>query len=577
MTTSRYRSVATERIRASMARRPDFHWNPPVWVPIAFVLVALATHVAVAWSAEYPRVSLDELVMVGYSHLAAGAQGDWLLEDMGFMPGLGLLMAPLWWFTDDPVLVYRLGIWLTVALSMLSLWPLSALAMRVGASRNAAVAISAVVIVAPARSLISNYLLSESLLVLTTATVLVLAARLSDRERYADAVLLGLAVGAAVLSHGRGVALALAIGIWTLTMVARRPKVYLIAGATAFVASLSAYAIYTSLTARLLVNDTRVSQTLGSAPDVDPIARVAALIGELWYPVLAWPAVVLFGALWVLGRLRADPWRRLLVLASLLTISLSLWQMNPGPHSLRPDVWYYGRYNDHLWTILAVIGLTVALRLRWPKASLAVVGGAALVSALMLVITVPRITTDGFWTDLHSMGISPWLSLDDFVSGRPQPWLLLCAFAVGLTAFVLAFAWFRATVLPVLLAFWAGLSVAHDAMAIDVRIGGRSGSVDYHGLQSLPEGIQIGVDENLGLTQNFIYFASGDHPVVRVDMEDVPDDVEVVYSAFINADAPADGARMLTTSAQMTVVAWVYPGELYNELDAEGLLVTAED
>ncbi len=180
-------------------------WDPPAWVPILAVAAAVMTHGVVAWGEAFPLLPFDEITMVGSSRVVAG-QSPWMLSDAGFMPGLAVLLAPAWWFTDDGLLVYRVGLWMTVALGLAAIWPLGELVVRTGFSRRAGVTIAAVVMIAPARALISNVMLSETALLLAVATLLVVADTFSRRPSVAHALALGAAMGATVLAHGRGVA-----------------------------------------------------------------------------------------------------------------------------------------------------------------------------------------------------------------------------------------------------------------------------------------------------------------------------------------------------------------------------------
>jgi len=114
--------------RAVVARRSDFSWQPSKWLAVVAVLVAAVLYAIIAWSARFPSIPLDEIMMVGNSRVIAGVSGHWTLFGGGYMPGLAILMAPAWWFTDSAVVVYQVGIWITVALSLLAILPLSAIA-----------------------------------------------------------------------------------------------------------------------------------------------------------------------------------------------------------------------------------------------------------------------------------------------------------------------------------------------------------------------------------------------------------------------------------------------------------------
>ena len=174
------------------------------WVPVVVVAGVLAVHGIVAWGTVLPHFQADEVGMVGNSLRIAHPSTSWELMGGSYMPGLAFLMAPAWWFTDDAVTVFHVGLAINVALAGLSVWPLALVARDVGANRNLAVVAAGVVSVAPAMSLSSNYLMAEHLLVLLTATTTHLAWRMSEHPSGRLAIALGSAAGLAFLAHGRG-------------------------------------------------------------------------------------------------------------------------------------------------------------------------------------------------------------------------------------------------------------------------------------------------------------------------------------------------------------------------------------
>lgn len=566
------------RYRALLARRSDFVWRPSRWFAAASVLVAVAVHVVVAWSARSPALALDEIVMVGNSRIVAGMPADWPLTGAGFMPGLGILMAPAWWFTSNAAVVYQVGVWISVALALVAIWPLSAIAEKAGLTRPAGVIVAAIVVMAPSRALLANYLLAESGFLVTTAALVVAADRLWQRHRTSDALWFGVAVGGTVLFHGRGVGTALAAGLWTLLLLRRDPKRAVIAGGSALILAVGAYLLYRGVTAEVIGRDPRVLRAFGNASGREVTASIASTIGQLWYPTLAWPAVAMTGGLAMVRWRRRSGMAPFVLLAMALGLVVSTLQLDPQQGLTRMDPWFYGRYMDQWWTILAVVGLALLVRLRWPLMSAAVLIGSIVAGLGMLFVTVPNMPRGMEWVDVHVLGVSPWLSIDDYANGKEQSWSGIVMTGLILTLMVLVLAMIRLWVLPVIAALWMWLSIAHDFQGIDIRSGDRDPTSDTVGLSLslLPPGATVGIDRSLGVESNFLVFAADPRPVVRVDKHAMPDGVEVVYVSWFTArDVPA-GAKLLAPTEGKKFIAWVFPGEVARDLDARGLLVEPE-
>lgn len=562
-------------VRAALARRKDYAWNPPRWLAVAAVLATAAAYAIVARSATHPLIPLDEMVMIADSRILAGDGAAWAMTGGGFMPGLAVLMAPLWWFTSDPVVVYQVGIWITVAVALLTIWPLAALARRVGASAPTGLIVASVVMIAPARILVSNFLISESLITLATALVAAAGIRLYRTRQIRDAVFFGLATGLTVVAHGRGVAIAVAAGIWCLLLlrVAARPA--LIAGATAVVSSLAAFALYFAVSPLAPGSDGRISGTIDNLTATSVGELFASLVGQLWYASVAWPLVLLLGAGLVLRHARRKPDMALLLLMVVLAVSLSVTQLTHPAGISRIDAWFYGRYNDHVWTLLATIGLALAIRWVWPMAAAAAVGVAGGLALLMYSVTVPRIAPGDGWQDLHILGVAPWLSSDLLGKGMAQPWELLCMLGFALTLLMGLLSLARAWILPALAIGWLAMSLTYDASVIDVRNGARDPNAERWGFSALPASTSIGIDSSTGELRNLVIFVSGDRGLTAVDVDEGRPDVDVVYTWVQETQPAEDGARVLKPGSGGPIIAWVYPGPLYDDLDAEGLLLPA--
>ncbi|MCR6713324.1 MAG: hypothetical protein NVV57_11830 [Demequina sp.] len=568
-------SVSDSAVRLALARRKDYQWRPPAWLAMVAVLGAAATYFVVARSATYPLIPLDEMVMMADSRIIAGDGGAWAMTGGGFMPGLAVLLAPLWWITSDQVVVYQAGIWITVVVALLTIWPLSVLARRVGATREAGVIIASVIMIAPARILVTNFLISETLMTLATALVAAAGIRLYRTRQTRDAVLLGLATGMAVVAHGRGVAIALAVGIWCLMLLRVCARPALIAGLTAVLSSLGAFALYFAVSPASPGSDGRISGSIDNLTATSVGELFASLLGQLWYASLAWPLVLLLGSGLVARHARRKPDMALVLLMAVLAVALSTTQLTHPTDISRIDPWFYGRYNDHVWTLLATIGLALAVRWVWPKVLAIVVGVAGVLAALMFFVTVPNIPNGDGWQSLHVFGVAPWLSLEQLHKGQAQPWALICMLGFALTLALALVALVRAWIVPVLAVGWLALSLTYDANVLDVQNGTRDPDAHRWGFVALPEGVSIGVDASTGDLRNLVIFVSGDRGLVGVDVEEGRPDVDVVYTWSTETTPAQDGARVFGPSTGSEILAWVYPGALYDELDSQGLLLPA--
>jgi hypothetical protein len=538
---------------------------------VAAVLLAVVVYVVAAWSARYPVIPLDEIVMVGNSRVIAG-EDAWSLGGAGFMPGLAVLMAPVWWFSQNQIVVYQVGIWITVALALVTIWPLSSLAQRAGVSRRVGITIAAVVMMAPARALLSNYLVAESLLLLTTVLLVLAADRLWTRRRMSDAWWCGLAVAAVVLSHGRGVASALAAGVWLLFLARRALKPALVAAGTAVVLSAGVYALYRLVTLHMMERDARVDITFGDLGGRDWYAAPKILLGQLWYATAAWPAVAVVGALAVAWWARKRAIAAFLTLAIVLNLVLATVQLNPRNSMLRMDPWFYGRYMDHWWTILAVLGLAVMVRVKWPAMLGVAVAASALAAAGMLFITVPGMPHGAKWVDLHVLGVSPWLSLKAYGDGEEQSWPRIVAIGFALSVLVAVLSLMRAWVVPILATLWMWLSITHDLTGIDPRQGTRSTPFARFSLDAFPMTTSIGFDTSIGTNANLITFAAHPRETVPVDPSDPPHDIDVVYVSWFHRAEPGPEVALLKRTRSQQFQAWVFPGELADRLEEEDCL-----
>ena len=562
--------------RLILERRADATLDAPRLVAVLAVVLSVAVHAAVAWGSLTPVFALDEVVMVGNAKVASGVGPTWQLRGAGFMPGLGMVLAPLWWLLGEAPLVYAAGVWIAAALGVATVWPLARIVTRFGATPTTSVVIAALITIAPSRALLSNYLLSESLMLFMLCWMVVAAMRWLDSPRAARSLLFGASVAGVVLAHGRGVAVAVAMGVWVLMRVRRdwwAPP--LVAATSGALLSVVAFVMYRWCSSQLFATDPRVSGTFGLASDASPLDVAGVAAGQLWYLTLAWPLVGVLGMAALLHRVRRDPLAGLLVLVAAAMLALSVYQFTPpfGPDRL--DGWFYGRYVDPAWAVISAIGLAYAVRVRWPVVTASTVGVTGAVGGAMMALTAPHVDVDEFWVSVHVLGVEPWLSLEAYADSVPQNWLWLAWLPTLLCALLGTLAFVRWWLLPVLGALWTGLTITTDLSDVDVLAGDRSYVADPYHMSDLPPEARIGADPELGQDLNMLAFYSGSRSIAWVEGRDAPASVDVFYAPFRVTSPEEHGARRLAGTESEHVVGWVMPGPVQDELARDGQLVEA--
>ncbi|MDN4481684.1 ArnT family glycosyltransferase [Demequina muriae] len=557
------------------SRSADYRFAPPPAIAAIAIAVVAAVHLYVAMGAAGPFFQADEVSMLGNARVIALGSADWQLAGAAYMPGLAVLLAPVWWLTSDPYVAYQAALLVGVALAVIAVWPLSRLARWAGATPTGSIVIAAVVMLAPARTVPSNYVLAETLLVITTSGCVLAAIRMQRRRSLGSALLFGFAVGSVVLSHGRGVAIALACGLWCLWWLTKDWRLALVAGSVATATSLGAYGALRWVESELYYAGDRVGSTFRNPwQGFGEVLGVGA--GEAWYAVVAWPAVVLVGGALLARRGRFDTVPALLGGMTALSLALVVIQVSHdgvGSTFTRLDTWIYGRYLDHLFTVVAVIGLAALVRVRsWVLVASTLAAAVIIVTAFQFA-TVPRMVEGGYWIDVHIAGVSHLLSLDAIIEGRSEPWALFSLVAVVITALVLIASRIKYAGLLVLALLWVGISLANDASRVDprddyYRTNYRLGEL----LDSLPDNVPIGIDAQYPQSNNLITFWATPRPVGFVDISQGDPGVDVVLSPAFNPIPAEAGAWTVSGDYYGSFTYWVYPGSLFDDLSREGLL-----
>ncbi|MFI9590779.1 hypothetical protein [Nonomuraea sp. NPDC052265] len=336
-----------------------------------------------------PVANPDETGYLIAARWLAGGPGADLTGFTFYQGGYPLLLAPVFWFTRDPVVAYRLVV---VVGSMVAAgaFPLAYLLLRrLGTGRRVAMAAAFAGGLSPSLLLFAGLALADAVLPTLVLAWLVALHDLAARGSARAGALAGGLAGFAMAVHLRGtVVLAVTVLALTGLLIARRR------GAAAGLAAAMAVAVAGTLLNRAL----SAALYPGGARDLSGILAgrmtgldgqawaLAGAAGQLWYLVAAtWglAGLGLAGAVAVVVRRSAPAPRRLLaavLLATTLGIAYASSAALPDEH--RVGNYAYGRY-------LACVALA------WSLAGLLVLAGAgrravvrhALAAAGLLAVT----------------------------------------------------------------------------------------------------------------------------------------------------------------------------------------------
>ena len=299
-----------------------------------------------------------------------------LLSGSGYSPGWALLLAPLWWLTDDPETVYHLAVLLGSVLALGTIVPLAMLAHRMGLTVAQGVAVSAIVMSFPGRTVLADYALSEQAILFALAWTAVAMHALWTRPTWWRTALFVLAVLATYLLHSRELALVATAAVWLVLMAVRHWRVTavglpLLAVGTVLIRRFSEHVLDETLIGGGGGEEDLLSSTLEGAT---PSLLLRVLLNQSWAQAVGTAGLAAIGAVVVTGwafheirRWRIGPGVFLFGTA-LSALGLSaLWWTRPdflwaGDGYVRLDVWIYTRYLDHVAALLVLVALVALVR-----------------------------------------------------------------------------------------------------------------------------------------------------------------------------------------------------------------------
>ncbi|MEI7058815.1 hypothetical protein WBG06_23530 [Nocardioides sp. CCNWLW239] len=409
---------------------------------VVSVVAALAINVYIAWGSSLSFM-YDEIGTVIHGRTVLGLDSP-QLNTPGYYPGWGVLLAPLWLVTSNVFTFYKMAIVVGLAISMLTIWPLARVAVRLGGITPAqGVVAGAIVMSLPPRAIQADYILSERLVTLIVVVATLVAFRLWERPTYRGALLLSLLTGLALFSHARMQVFVAAVALWLVcllvsSLLARTWRVALVSvvglvatGLFAVVANKAALWFHAQLVPWKFIQAQGFFEKVSQA---NPRFWVNTFAGEAWTQMVGSFGIVVVGLVVVtavfwkeLRSRQVGPAGFVLIAAgSMYVLSCLNWGTEGSLFTAewrRFDYWIYGRYIDPFFTVLILAGVCAAIQAVRSRAVLVwtwvIVAGISLVTIL---VVAPDAPTWAYTTPAHIPGAIPWWwALPDGQFPQPGP------------------------------------------------------------------------------------------------------------------------------------------------------------
>jgi len=582
--------------------------NGAWWWVAAVMTVILCTylHWVIGRTASAPRTPWDEVHPLQTARLLAG-QSDLLpLSGSGYYPGWALLLTPVWWFTDDAELVYRIAVTYSNVLALLTIIPLALLARRMGLTSPQAVTAAALVMSFPGRTVLADYALSEQALLFMLAWAVLAMHALWSRPTWWRTVLFVVAVAATYLMHSRELAVVATAAVWLGLLAFRHWKVAalglpLLAVLALAVRRFSSHLLNVTLAGGSGGKEELLSRVMENGR---PSLLLRVLLNQSWAQAVGTAGLAALGAVvliaWALHELRR--WRigpgvfLFGTCLSALLLSAVWWTrpdfLYPTGSYQRLDVWIYTRYVDHIAVFLVLVALIVLIRGvgRGPiLAALALFCAVALPVVLWVAQDVP------LWGALDGPGnSSALLSWTEMFPKEPFPlpqqptftnenrfWLWASVFGAAMLALALLLRRHPRLLLSLLLISSFVLSLEADPTQKRDAPRRMERAIERVEAATGQEAIDIDMDYSCrgpALTRYQVMNWIGYWMSPRdLDLADPPAGVEFDSEYVVSCGdwprAEEYGARKVTDSGFYSYALWVMPGPAQDELDDAGLLV----
>jgi hypothetical protein len=513
-------------------------------------------------------------------------------------PGFGTLIAPIYWFTDDPTTVYRSAIVVNAVLGGVSAVLLYVLARRLTALAPWAVAACVLAVaLSPAILFTTNVVWSEALVQpLYLGAVLVLL-RFNDSPTVWRGTAAGLLAVGAFATHSRMLPLAIVVvGVVAVSVWQRRFT--LIHGATVAAATAVAFLGVTWYSEHLIDEIWEIPFERNSYGGVlSQLTKVGSMftsfVGQTWYQLVTTAGIAGIGAVVTVVaalRRRSTAWpsaadARVVLAAAGSLVALSIVFM---ADRWRTDQIVYGRYNDAVVGPVVIVGLAALVATR-PLTRLARCAGAVAAATLAFGAVLHGLRDDELRA---SAGVRPMiLGLQAFI-GRPSSIKVIgiTLVSIALLAGVIAVAALGRQVraAPVVLLAVAVLVAVGDRRTRDIvdrNINGWAPTgviadirgtilpdhapVDYF---IVPDSQKPAAGQGKQRQRMAVYqfFLPRNEFTVVTDPTQLSEETPFVFAPAGNPDLVAAGAVIVWQDRSVPLALWVEPGPEQERLSAEG-------
>jgi hypothetical protein len=401
----------------------------PWAIAVIAALCVIVAHTAAVWDSSSPVYWEDEIGYLSNSLvLAGGTPPD--LGGKSYYIGWSLVLTPIWWFTTDPAVVYRVASALSALAGILLVVPLTLIARRLGVRLPWAIVLASIVAVSPSRVVMSNFALSENFLTLVIAFTALAAFRFQAHQTLARAATLGALSSLVFITHARASAVLIATLLWLLFRIRQTPAASSIGLAVAIVPSVLGFLLYRHVGELMYTSGSvRESNAIDRLINVDVPSLLAAASGQSWYSAVSWFGIAVIGLVVLTVRVVAEVRTRrfsigfwgIAVVVGSVFISAGFIAKSIATHADRIDIFSYGRYLDPIVAVIALIGLVAVWRGASRRFAIAAAGLLCVLSVVQLAVLAPLVTTDAgrWWTPISNAGLLqyPWPG----VSSATQP------------------------------------------------------------------------------------------------------------------------------------------------------------
>ena len=581
------------------------------WVIAGAAVAALVTvSIVVAQTAWAPRTPWDENGVFQLARVFAGEEDVPLMLTGGYYPGASVLIAPVYWFTEDARTAYTWANFLTNVVGVATVAPLAGIVRRVGLSLPQAIAVAALSLLLPGYVGLSDYVLAEQLLTFFLVLTAYAAVRFWSAPGSGAAALLVASSLAAVFTHPRALVLIVVLAVWLLGVLLDRDRrrwaaITLVAlGSAAYATK----ALADHLASLVLVNSFSQGGSLFEAlrnPDVVLLLKTTFL--QSWAQLVGTLGTLMFGGVVLV----VWAWRELtkgrhfgpgvFLLGLTLGGSALSWVnwATPEGHFYgdepRFDSWVYTRYIAPFVLVAIAIGLS-ALVLRMSLAMAATsIGLTALVSLVVVYVFADHVPLWGStYGPANIAALRAWeptwptvpfeLPLTPTLTNENRFWLVASLAVLGSQVAMLLLSRVP-MLLPVLLIpalFWYSDS-SDENLPRETPAHLETGLGAVEDVAGSEVDLSFDIDCNPGRTTtispratalNWIgfWFSPRDVEVFHAGSQTPESDVIVACNGW--ADATAVGALPVENASDYGYSLYVARGELQDELRDEGLLVT---